>query len=87
MNPTTSTQRDLYQPTVEGNDWLWYNIPVCRQYAGQWVVAIPGEVVAAGLDPKLVLQEATVKLGLQAEDTDRILISAINDPDFEPHYD
>jgi ABC-type hemin transport system ATPase subunit len=83
---TRPIKRNLYQPTLDGIGWIWHDLPLCRQYAGQWVVAIPGQVIAAGYDLDLVRQEATKALGLSAEDSNSILVYAINDPDFDPHY-
>ncbi len=55
-------------PTSAGANWVMWDVEVAKRYGGQWVVAVPNEVIASGDDAEAVRAEAAGKLGLPAPD-------------------
>lgn len=64
--------------TVDGAAWAAEDDAIAREYAGKWVVALPGRIVAAGDDIDRVSEEASRILGVEAS---TIHIRAITHPD------
>jgi len=64
--------------TVDGAAWAAEDDAIAREYAGKWVVALPGRIIAAGDDIDLVSEEASRILGVEAS---TIHIRAITHPD------
>jgi hypothetical protein len=54
--------------TSAGADWAMWDAPTAARYGGQWVVAVPNEVIEAGTDPAAVRDRAAAKLGLPPND-------------------
>ena len=54
--------------TAAGADWAMWDAATATTYGGQWVVAVPNEVIEAGTDPRTVRDRAAAKLGLQPDD-------------------
>jgi hypothetical protein len=57
-----------FNATSPGVDWATSDRDVTERYSGQYVVAVPGEVVAAGPDRETVRAAAAEKLGIPVED-------------------
>lgn len=70
--------RNINWDTADGAYWASHDDDICRQYAGKWLVAVPGRVVASGDDPDVVGREAGAILKL---DPATIVVRAITHPD------
>jgi hypothetical protein len=64
--------------TADGGAWAAEDDAISRQYAGKWVVAVPGRVVAFGDDPRGFGEEAARLLGV---DPTTVVVRAITHPD------
>jgi hypothetical protein len=64
--------------TVDGAEWAQSDAGVGVEYAGLWVVARPGRIVASGKDPEVVRAEAAASLG---RDPRALMVCAITHPD------
>lgn len=59
---------DEQNKTAEGADWAMWDAITAQQYGGQWVVALPNQVIEAGTDALAVRDRAAAKLGLAPDD-------------------
>jgi hypothetical protein len=71
-------QVNLNWDTVDGGTWASEDEEISRSYAGKWVVALPGRIIAAGNDLQSVRAEAAQVLKL---DPASIVPQAITHPD------
>jgi hypothetical protein len=69
---------DINWDTADGAHWASHDDAICRAYAGKWVVALPGKVIASGDDPTAVGTEAARLLGA---DPSSIVVRSIVHPD------
>jgi hypothetical protein len=60
--------------TGEGADWAMWDPETANQYGGNWVVAVPHEVIEYGTDPLAVRDRAAAKLGLPP---DEVVVCAV----------
>jgi hypothetical protein len=64
--------------TSPGADWAMWDVEVARKFGGQWVVAIPNEVIDADPDAEVLRVRAAAKLQLPPEE---IVVCAVAPPD------
>jgi len=77
MSPSNQESK-LNWETLDGSTWASEDEAVARAYAGKWVVAIPGKILASGDDLNVVAQEAAQILGV---DSKTIVVQSIVHPD------
>jgi hypothetical protein len=65
---------DEVNATWAGADWAMWDAATANRYGGQWVVAVPNEVIEAGTDPQAVRDRAAAKLGLPP---DEVVVCAV----------
>jgi ABC-type hemin transport system ATPase subunit len=75
---TETGQPELNWDTANGAYWVTHDDDLSRQYAGKWVVAVPGRVISAGDDPEAVAAEAARILQC---DMSTILVRSVVHPD------
>src|SRR5207245_39838 len=77
MTKPSWTELPIDRDTVAGASWAQHNIEVANQFAGKWVVALVGQVIASGDDSQEVRVVAAQRLNRLPE---RLLVCAISNP-------
>jgi len=74
----TNGQLKFNWDTMDGATWASHDDSICRSYAGKWIVALPGKIIASGDDLDEVRKEAASILNLDAK---TVVVQSIVHPD------
>ena len=71
-------QPNINWDTVDGGEWAARDDAIARKYAGKWVVALPGRIIASGEDLETVGREGARILGI---DPSTVVVQSVVHPD------